>query len=83
MYKSRPTINLTRLIELEGLMSSINGHRHWTNCSHSLHQSMLFTTWDVHKASVISCTIGGIVVAGLVILNTEYADKLTLLLQQL
>lgn len=60
------------MVELEGLMSSINGHRHRTNCSHSLHQSMLFSTGNVHKASVISCTKLGIIVAGLVILKTEY-----------
>lgn len=64
------------MVELEGLMSSINGHRHWTNSSHSLQQSMLFTTGDVHKASVIRCTIPGIILAGLVILKSEYSSTI-------
>lgn len=52
-------------------MCSINSNSYRTHSSNSLHQSMLFTTGNVHKTSVISSIITGVVAAWLIILGAQ------------
>lgn len=60
---------LTRLIELKGLVAGIDGNRDRTDCSHSLHHSMLLATGNVHKASLVGTTELWFVVARVLILG--------------
>lgn len=62
----------TRLVELEGLVSRVDGHRDGPHRGHGLHQRVLLAARHVHEARVVGRVEFGVIVARLVVLPPQH-----------
>lgn len=69
LFEDQLDRELTWLVELEGLVSSIDGDRHGADTGHGLHQGMFLSTGNVYEAGVVDGVVLGVVVTWLVILE--------------
>lgn len=67
---------LTWLVKLERLMSSIDGDWNGSHGGHSLHQSALLAAGDVDESGVVGGVVAGVVVTRLVILEEDEKKNL-------
>lgn len=62
-------LTLTIMVELEGFMGGINGHRNRSNSGNGLLEGVFTTLTDVNKALVVSTRFPGVVPAVVILWN--------------